>query len=547
MPPVALSLALTLLVLFDLLKPGYIILLDQAAGPQAPGLFGHDPVQRVRAPFNAVNLLFTAVAPYWVFQKIYIVAVFTAMGAGFYRLTDAELPGRLFGTVLYVVNPFTYIRFLTGQWGVLASYAAAPFALKGFLEFLDEPSRRGALRLAVLTTVVGVFQPHGFGVILLLYGILIMVAAARGRLEIRKSAQPGAVFLAAFAVLNTYWWVPLLTKGSPVLSTIGGVDHLFFSPEGTSGLGVVFDVAAMYGFWRGGVLLPIDSTPWVIPLFLVLMYLAVRGLLTERGDTWIKTGFAAAAVTGFFLAVGAASIYTRPLFEVLWNTVPVFRAFRDSQKFVGILVLSYAYLGATGLNQTLRDLTEIPGKLSTSKAHRLLSVVLVAAALLTPLAYTHTMPLGFSNQVETTWYPDEWHEASTYLKQNAPHSRTLVLPWHLYMDYSWLPNRVKRAGPLARTFFETPVLTGDNIEIPGSYTKSTRPESRVVESAFGLGPGEGGNSSSVGTDLARINVTHVLVLKEVDWKKYEENLTNQTSMEPVLENSKLKIYKNDLN
>lgn len=544
-------LTLSIVVLFDLLKPGYIILLDRAVGPNpsTDALFGLTTVNGPNAAVNGVALAFTQVAPYWVFQKILLLAIFTAMGAGVYRLLeDRWFPGRLFAATLYVVNPFTYIRFMSGQFGVLAAYAALPFAVKQFHSFLEKPSTENAVKVALLTFLVGAMQSHGFFIAAVPYLGLLAVKTWRDPGSVKALIRPGAVIAVLFTGLNLYWVAPLLLQGSTALSVVGGTDLAFYEPVGISSLGVVFDVAAMYGFWRTpSYPIPAGINPYALSLFPILLFFAVHGYTksrTEEKNKIFPVAIAVTALFAFILAVGNSSHYTRPLFLTLWENVPMFKAFRDSHKFVGLIVLGYAYLGGIGANQVLESVKK---RLSTHKERNQRIAVLGLTALLiaTPLVYTFTMHLGFQNHVETTQYPGEWHEVNTFLEKNADDSQALFLPWHLYMNYHWLPNTDKRAGPIAKRFFSTPMVTGDNVEIPRVYSRSPRPTSRYVQNALGLGPGnENRDVSNLGELLVPLNVKYVLVTKEVDWKRYDSFLQKQSDLELVLENEMFKVYRN---
>jgi len=75
----------------------------------------------------------------------------------------------------------------------------------------------------------------------------------------------------------------------------------------------------------------------------------------QSAEPWPVISFALIGIIGFILALGVANTYTRPFFEWLWNNFSFFRGFRDSQKFVMLLCLAYAFLGGLGVNELLRE------------------------------------------------------------------------------------------------------------------------------------------------------------------------------------------------
>ena len=154
---------------------------------------------------------------------------------------------------------------------------------------------------------------------------------------------------------------------------------------------------------------------------------------------------------------------------------------------------------------------------------------LVILALLTPAIYSFPM-FGFWGQLKATDYPTEWYEANAYLNQDKEDFNVLFLPWHQYMDYSWVPNYegsknvrhytlyrdYKRLGNVAQEFFDKPVISGDNVEMPGIYSQSTNPISKYFEFLLG----KSNEIDNFGELLAPLNVKYVILVHEVDYLNY---------------------------
>ena len=537
---------LSLAILGPLLLPGYVLTLDMVFTPSldfSSQLYGFQ--EGLSSAFTPVYLLIglaSKLIPTWLLQKAILFLIFFLAGLGAHRLFSFKGVGSYFAGLLYAVNPFTYVRFLAGQWIILAAYALMPFAIKAFLDLLEKGGVKNAIKVTLLSTLVGMMSIHGLLLLFLAFLIIFVVKVIKERKRpatIIPSGKYVMLSAALFLTLNVYWLVPDLSAGGTVVEQISRTDLLFFAPSPTSSFGVMFDTASMYGFWRGGYIYAEDILPvwWV--LFVFILFLALYGFISRvtsppMGQRWVVISFGIIAVVSFLLAVGAASEFTRPPFEWAWEHVPFFRGFRDSQKFVVLLCLAYACLGGLGGNELAKGLRQ-QGK----KLPRAGMTALIAVALLTPVAYSFTM-FGFHGQLGATDYPQEWHEVNAYLNQDESDFNVLFLPWHHYMDYNWLPNRDKRLGNPAQQFFDKPVIAGDNMEVPGIYSQSTNPISKYVEFLLG----NGNDVDNLGELLAPLNVKYIILVHEVDYAGYDF-LFHQDDLKVELDKQGLTLLRNE--
>jgi len=537
-------------VLGPLLSPGYILTLDMIHSPNMdfmPSFYGlAESVSAVSAaiPFQLLQQVGSQIQPGWLFQKVVLFLILFLAAVGAHRLFRRQGPGAYFAGLLYMINPFTYARFLAGQWGVLAAYAMTPFAIKAFIELLENANGRNAVKVAVLSTLVGLIQIHGFFLLLLAFLIIFVVRVVKERKALPRFGQTFkyvGISAALFCALNFYWLLPVLTAKDTILSQLSYADLLVFAPKSTSALGVAFDTASMYGFWRAGYTYAKDILPFWWVLFALILFLAIYGLICNYRKVephpvsgWIVVSFGIIGVASFLLALGASTEVTRTPFEWLWEHVPFFRGFRDSQKFVALLCLSYPYLGGLGVNELAKGLKQQAKRLPTVGM-----TALIAGALLIPPAYSFTM-FGFHEQLGTTGYPQEWYEANDYLNQDEDDFNVLFLPWHLYMDYSWLPNRDKRLGNAAQQFFDKPIVSGDNIEVPGIYSQSANPVSKYVEFLLR----NRNDINNLGELLAPLNVRYVILVREADYKSYDF-LYRQEDLRVELKKAGITLFRNE--
>jgi hypothetical protein len=121
---------LSLSILGPLLQPGYILTLDMVFTPHFDSssfVFGLDEWwPSASAPFFILMEFGSKIVPAWLIQKAILFLVFFLAGLGAHRLFPYRGAGAYFAGLLYMINPFTYARFLAGQWGMLTAYAMFP-------------------------------------------------------------------------------------------------------------------------------------------------------------------------------------------------------------------------------------------------------------------------------------------------------------------------------------------------------------------------------------------------------------------------------------
>ncbi|MBE0447825.1 MAG: hypothetical protein IBX64_06955 [Actinobacteria bacterium] len=515
--------ALSIAVLGILLKSGYILSLDMIFGPSPkPDFYGlhGPPVHGGGIWLYALIQLSSLVAPTWVIQKLFLLLIFFISGVSAHSLieTKSSVP-RYFAGILYMINPFIYVRFLAGHWGILFAYSITPFAIKYFLKFLNYPSRRNALKVLIPLAFISV-NAHVLALNLLALFVIFCFKAAELRLKIKKVIPRLALLALAFLAINAYWLIPLATTEETLVQQITERDLFVFAPRG-EGFSVPYSLATMYGFWRGGYTYTKDIFPAWHLFFIIILFLSIHGFLSNYKNRKAQS-FVAIGIISFLLAMSVLGPFSQ-----LFENVSILRGFRDSQKFVGLLVLAYAYLGALGVNSLLSHFKR--------NNKKILSISIIAIALVTPIAYNFTQ-FGFWGQLQPTDYPADWYQANEILNADNQDFNVLFLPWHLYMDFRFVPNRDKRIANPAEVFFDKPVIQGYNLEVPGIYTQSTNPGQMYIQSILSSGEISGEN-------LRLLNVKYIMLAKEVDWAWYRDAL-ERSDLELIFDSENLMIYKN---
>ncbi len=462
------------------------------------------------------------------FQKLLIFLMLFLSGVSMYSLinTKSKLP-KYFAGLLYMVNPYVYIRFMAGHLLILLAYAITPFVIKSFIKFLDTPNKKQTIKTSLWITSVAIFDLHTLLLVLFFFFMLLTyyIVKNKDKKTVKNALINTFILGILIVVLNVYWILPLFTADSTKLSKITTDDLTAFQTRAGT-FNEFMHTLMMYGFWReSAYILPKNIMPIYIyfPLFFIILLLTVHGYLNCKEK--YKVPILITGVLAQLLAVGVGHPWFRNFFIFLFNNIYFIRGFREPQKFVAVLVFAYAFFSAYGIDNILHQI-----KNKKIKAFTLIFLVV-------PFAYTPTMFNSFWQQLKTTDYPQDWYEINDFLNQDKQDFNVLFLPWHLYMDFKWVPNKDKRIANPASSFFNKPIIQGDNVEVGRIYSSSTNPTSKYIESLLKK------DITSIGEKLKPINVKYVILAKEVDYKNYFY-LLNQTDLELIKETEMLYLFKN---
>ncbi|KAB1185431.1 MULTISPECIES: hypothetical protein [Haloferax] len=544
--------ALSLLVFYPLLKPGFILTLDMIFAPNADylqfGLHTKGPLYYGRLPFLLVLDGLALFLDDWLIQKLLLVSLPAVCGLAMYTACESRTRiAALFAGTLYAINPFVYVRLLAGHWYFLWGYAFVPLAVVAFDRYVDSGTDRALVRAVGWTTIVSVFDPHATVLVAVAGGCLWAVRAVptvwkesggTSNAELRGYVRRFGSFCLAAAAVNAYWLFPSAVTtvgGETQLSVISGADLTVFSASGTIAGNVPLSVAMLYGFWRGGATTALDVLPtWSVGLlFASLVYVAVYGTLHRWTDSRVR-GLVLVGVVGFVLSLGVSTAVSEPLVRTLFDFVPILRGMRDTQKFAGLVVLAYALLGARGVDEFVTHRISRPA--TPLDTPQLTSLVLVFLLLVSPLVYTAPMFGGFGGQLDTTEYPESWHEANDLLGTDGS-GRVLFLPWHQYLTFSWADRRLATPAVL---FFDRTVIEGRNIEVGGIETRGSDPtRSRVREALTSPSDPEFGDK------LASVGIEYVVLAHEADYRQYE-SLRSHSDFTVAFESEGLTVYENEV-
>lgn len=535
-------LLISLVVMWDLLKPGYIFALDMAFGPNYPRVLLNDYVYGLSSNLGTVGAsciikvfyswmtyLLSLGIPVWLIQKFMLIVFLTLSAVGMYRLVPTENRyGRYFAGILYIINPFIYVRYLSGSFFTIWGYALLPFVVKSFIDLVQKPSIKNAIRSGILLTLIA---PSDHFLTMALGVFLIFLIFNLFRRETRAKVAKGFLLvIGIFFVLNGNWMVSLMSGKAEAIYAITEVTTRHFELFATIRDSNVFiNVATLYGFWLDDYYYyPKEHFLGWYFMFSSILLAAIYGFIVGfRGKHGLHVmAVGAIAIISLVLAVGISSPYTSQLTYFLFENLMPFRGFRETHKFAALLVLAYAYLGSIGISKFEGNFT--------GKIPRMAFAVVI---FMIPLAYTYSMFFGFWGQLNSVDYPEDYYQVNTYFEEDKDNSNILFLPWHGFMTFSWVDSNV---GNPARNFFTKPVVQGDNIEMGDVYSTSQNPVSKYIESLLHNGQ----EISNFGEFVAPIDVKYIVLAKEEDYTNYAF-LFEQADLAVLMDTNNLFVFENE--
>lgn len=524
-------LALTAAVMLPLLLPGYILTLDAVFVPEIrmPETVSSDYLWRV-----FLHVLNTIV-PSQIIEKAIFIAILLGSGIGMHQLLvrlrrETPLPKELAwrwavyaGGILYAVNPFTYSRFMAGQYGVLLGYMLLPFLVRFMLDFVDKPDRRQMLRITLLVVLIGIVSVPTLGEAAVVTGCVLAVGAWLRRGDpavLRRYVRIGAAGVVLFVLLSSYWLVPALLGKGGMAESVAQFDAAHsaaFATAGDSVLGKTMNALQLQGFWadaRDLYWLPQERLVGWGTVRLLVWALIIGGVIVcWRRWRSIMVLFGTMGAVSLLVAIGSVPGLTQ-------------LGYREPQKFVGLLALSFAVFLTYGAARLIKRARQKSENLQSLTAGGVIFIILV---------FTPTMYWGFMGQLSPRQYPDDWAAVNSRLNQTTGEFKTVFVPWHQYMSFDFAGRII--ASP-AEQFFDKEVIVSNDPELgvirPPADDERTR-LGKLVHPAH--------HPDDFAQQLARQNVRYILLAKELDHKKYDY-LKQNKDLKVEMDTPTLTLYRN---
>ncbi|HZM63767.1 MAG TPA: hypothetical protein VFB59_01390 [Candidatus Saccharimonadales bacterium] len=509
-----------LAVMLPLLRPGFILTLDMVFTPTL-----HMPESVTASwPFHALLYGLNAILPSEIIQKLLLFGIFILAGVGMHRLVRLLQPkqaswGIYFASIFFMLNPFTYSRFMAGQYIVLLGYALLPWFARLLLQYMHRPGLKDALKLGGLATLIGIISIHMLAAVALLSLAALGIVLWRYRSKVKAFAKYGAVALGLFLVLSSYWVVPLALGQSSTAQTIGSftaADTAAFETRGSNPAVRVLHILRLQGFWGESTaqfLLPQQVTILWGLLTLAILGLVIMGLVVLwRQSKPLAVFFGTSLLVAILMAAGLA---------------PLPPGLREPHKMVAVVALGYAAFAAFGVDMLLRWLRE-----KTETAF----IIGAVAILIVPFLFMRVMLWGFHGQLVPRHYPAEWATLNQQLAKDTSNSAVLFLPWYQYLSFDFSGRIIANPAP---AFFDKEIIASTDPEFGGAVSSHADPRETTIKNILN----EAKTQPNLAEHLAAQNIKYILLAKEVDYQQYDFIVT-QPGIEQMLDNDRLTLYQN---
>jgi hypothetical protein len=505
----ATGLLLAIVVAAPWVGRGQVLLLDWVSGPY-PGpigpLLGSDGSTLGAAPLLLLlRGLHRLVGPSLV-SWLPLVAWMPVAGGGIGLLARrGGWPAVTAAAALGCCNPFTFDRLAVGQIGVLWAYALLPVAV---VAAVADPGRRlvWSARMAAVGAAMTACSPHFFA-----YWLVVLTVSVALLPMVRRRALAALLATAGALCASSY----LFVVRQPALSVTEADLTAFRTRAEPPGLAVT--IMTLRGFWRPSELQMPRSAGWW-----ALLVLIGCGVALGFAAAWRRREAMVLVVIGLLGGVLAAGDQG-PLgwaYRLAFEHVGPFRILREPQKATALLALCLAVLFGLGAS---RLTSLIPWR-----SARTIGTAVLAAI---PLAASPAL-VSFGTKVAAQRPSAAWREADRMVGPGP--AGVLALPWHLYVRYPTTPGPVANLAP---SRLRAPVASGDNVELPGLETTSSRQRSRHLEDLFRRGR----ELTDLGARIEPAGLGWVLLVKTSDWTSYQW-LEQQKDLVRVLDTPELALY-----
>jgi len=473
-----LFLGVAALILWQLLLPGYVLTLDMVFTPETKVVLSETSYNNFLPLSYLIHFLNTLI-PSWIIQKIVLFILF--FNLGYLSFKFLPLPKnetvRLFSALVYTANPFVYSRFLAGHWTHLMAYALLPVFVHFLFEFTKQPNFRSSLKLFFSVFLISLFSLHFFAMATMIMTVWFLCHfikyLARDNLALLKLALKNLILGGLlFAVVSAYWLIPAMNLKQLFEQRFDIKHWQAFAASNHDKINTTLNVLSLNGFWGEGQLW---SKQFAWPQDYVVFWVAfgLIGLLILIGaidgfkNKKIRPVIIFFSILGFFAFVfstGVGETIFKNFNLWLYKNISFWSGFRDSQKFSGLLALSYAVLSGFGV-MTIIDFLN---KKKKDLANNLNPLIFLIPILLGFLIWG-----GFQKQIKPVWYPEAWNQARNIIRADNSNYKVLFLPWHGYLSLNF-NNNLLVANP-ASYFFGERAVVSRSIELEKIYDQEQDP------------------------------------------------------------------------
>jgi hypothetical protein len=522
-------LLVTALIMAPLWLPGYIFTLDLVFTPTMPAPTALSPDYLWELLLHGLS----RIIPSWLIEKSILTAIPLLAAIGMHRLLQllrSFVPamalqwhaGLYGGALLFAINPFTYSRFMAGQYAVLLGYAALPWFAWAVLQCVRQPSLKRGIGLGGLAALVGIVSVHTVGLLAVLaccFGLYGLTMPDAKRRAILAAAVAGLV---TCFIVSSDWLVPLVAGQGGTADTIRSFDSEHAAAFATLGTSVplkIINVLSLQGFWAEGrelYRLPQDQLPLWGTVRLVWWVIVGVGLVALwKHSRRLTALIATVGAVGLIAAIGTA----QPLLTAI--------GYREPHKFAGLVALAAAMATAFGIAR----LAHRAAKHSDIRGYAVTSALLAVILLLTAPMYG-----GFGGQLQARHYPAEWKALNGWLNRQ-PAGKAIFVPWHQYLGLGFAGRTIANPAP---HYFDREVVVSQDPEL-GNIAAPTDATQQTARSLFH----SRSKAPRPAAALAEAGIAYIIVDSSYEPGRYDY-LQKDPALKSVWHNQSLMVYRNTL-
>lgn len=534
---------LAVVILWQMMLPGYVLTLDMIFAPEMK-VFSDASGFANFLPLSYLIYWSSVLIPAWLVQKIILTFVFFGIGYFAFKFLPVGKNRivQYFSALIFLFNPFVYSRMIAGQWTVLTGYAILPVLLYSVFVFQEKKDFKSILKIFWSLFFISLFSNHFFLMSVILMAVWFSFVTIKNLVQ-KNTKQAVAtwknIFIGGllFLVASSYWLLPALKRSAPLEQRFGVEHWEAFAGGGYKNIDPLSNLVSGNGFW-------VERTAWAKSFawmqdynsfwiaFLMLLVLVVIGIVVglrskeNRNKTVI---FCLIGICALIFSAGVGDTIFRNVNLWFFENIPLWTGFRDSQKFSGFLILSYAVLAGLGLSYILDFM---------NRRNFAYMNIFLPLFFLIPFFFGFLMWGGFHGQLKPVWYPQIWFEAKNIIDSDSSTKQALILPWHGYMSFKFNDNLV--IGNPARRFFGERSVVSRSVEVGDVYDQESDQDYGKMDKVIT----DNGNSDAVIDFLINRNIKYIIFfqdLKEVDNLKYDWLDSNRISV--ILKSKDLIMYK----
>lgn len=521
------------------LKSGFLFFTDMAWGP----IINIDWSKKAFIFWLIIKSL-SLILPLALLQKLFISITLLVVLLGGKKIVDNFIPSEnfkekflVFAISLFMLfNPFVYDRIMYGQFGIVLSFGLLCLCFGYLLDYLKTNKNKYIFYAAIYLGLAIQFSLHFIFLASVFYLLfLFLVYFKRKEIVIRKFIIYTLLAMLVVAVINFNIIIGLFgekSQAKSIQNKIQRQDLIAFQTSGRTSIDALKNVVMMSGFWGKDQFRYIDLTTikglWGRAFILLLIFIiwgVIKSQKTkDKSLNYLGRGLIIVYLVAVVLAVGIKMPIAKETTEWLFDHFPFYKGMRETQKWVAVIVVVYAVFLSLGVKEFVKSKIVKVNKFVVTLF--LAGIIIMQAPLLL---------FGLWGQVRPVNYPADWYEINDYIVSNDNcQSKTLFLPWHMYMHFSWIGNII--TVPALR-FFECPVFRGTNMEWAGIYDSSKNENSKSIEEWL-LNKGE--NDLILNSEL---NIRYIILAKETDWENYLW-FDESNNLKLIKETENLRLYEN---